>query len=289
MGKEPTIRCVVSVQPVPLFRGVWSCSSPTDPDLPSGDDGDFNDHQVPNLSEVHLGGGNWAGGRPLGSCRNTRSKLEDDYTQALAETVSAFGVDDFVRFCQSSGPRDEQVTAVGWFVRSTLAEESYRGQVWALDAFMGAVARFSNLDQHKNGDPEVVSCWVAPRGNIACSCVDSTRYESMMVPHSTIAEHATCGHAVAFLSAHRKLASVMNEDVPNLSRHCGDIFDAGTGGVGTSHPPRGARSGQRSDDVQVFDTGGIPIAVVISGSGVYRVPAPVKCARKATSCCYCDS
>lgn len=113
---------------------------------------------MPNLSQVHRGGGNWAGGRPLGSCRNTRSKLEDDYPQALAETVSAFGVDDFVRFCRFSGHRDEQLKAVERFVRSTLAEESHRAQGWALDAFVGAVARFSNLDQHKHGDQEVIIC-----------------------------------------------------------------------------------------------------------------------------------
>ncbi|OSX80735.1 hypothetical protein BU14_0033s0079 [Porphyra umbilicalis] len=40
-------------------------------------------------------------------------------------------------------------------------------------------------------------------------------------------------------------------------------------------------------EVEVFATGGFPVAVVVAGEGRRRVPAPVKCARKTTSCCYC--
>jgi len=44
-----------------------------------------------------------------------------------------------------------------------------------------------------------------------------------------------------------------------------------------------------AEDVQVFDTSGLPVAMVVSGALVARVPAPIKCARMTTACCYCVS
>jgi len=40
-------------------------------------------------------------------------------------------------------------------------------------------------------------------------------------------------------------------------------------------------------EIEVFATGGFPVAVVVAGEGRRRVPAPVECALKTTSCCYC--
>lgn len=70
-------------------------------------------------------------------------------------------MDKFVIYCRSLGHQDEQLASLQEHVDHLHGDNMYRGQVWPMQAFVGAIARFRNEEQNVHRDPEVVSCWVA--------------------------------------------------------------------------------------------------------------------------------
>jgi len=240
------------------------------------------------MGQVRRRGGSGKGGRPLGTGRNTRKTLRQGYARALAIFLQTADADKLFVACGVDKPGDSHFQAIDRYVTGAL-QTPYRGQVWPVDVVVGAVARFNQVEMNAFTDPMLVCCWVSSRGNVACTCMQSIRYEAVLDPQRPAVPHADCGHATDFLHALHALADAL--EIPR------DALLSYFGALGHDDTPTGpfvrrARSRRQRqptaamDEVEVLDTGGLPIAVVLSGVGIRRVPAPVKCARKATSCCY---
>lgn len=255
---------------------------------------------IPALGQTRRGGYHGAGGRRRGTGRNTRRTVKEGYQRAIASHILEFGVDDFLHGL-SSALDDDHRDAAKRFLEETL-DGPYRGEVWAFKAVVGAVARMSNEDQHKYNEPELVSCWVSSRGNVACTCVQSTKYEAILDAEAATARDTQCYHAAAFRDAATGLANVLDVPTSAILQLFGKVHEALPSQAATAASaaaptpqlnarrcPRPRRQSGCADEVEVFDTGGLPIAVVVSGKGRLRIPAPVKCNRKASACCYCDS
>lgn len=302
-GEQP--RCfVVRSKPPVVYQGVWACSS-EQPDHPNGENGadgacdpgvEGGADLIPDLGQKRGGAHHGAGGRRRGTGRNTRATLEEGYKRAIATHLLRFGVHKWLDGLSFSTD-DEQKIAVARFLDQCL-DGTYRGEVWALEAFVGAVARMSYEDYHKYDEPELVSCWVSSRGNVACTCIQSTRYEAMFDDEAEVVPDTQCYHADAFRKSVAHLAAVLKVRTRTLLRSFGQQFHKEAPAT-MQAPVSGRRPNMRRAQprhqsccgipVEVFDTGGLPIAIVLSGHGRHRVPAPVKCNRKASSCCYCDS
>jgi len=69
------------------------------------------------------------------------------------------------------------------------------GEVTAMEAFVGAVARMSDADYHAYNGPGLVRCWVASRGNVVCTCVQRARYETMLDAKTASVPDTQCYHA----------------------------------------------------------------------------------------------
>jgi len=195
--------------------------------------------------------------------------------------------------------------------------------VWPLEALFGAVARISNADQHEFHEEELLAWWVAPRGDVQCSCRGSTAQEATLDMSSPTAVDRDCYHAKLFADSLTSVGALIGDSDSKrtrsfVSRESG--LDVGATQPSTTaaaetragatvcraqaHSDHRGRSvtcrassrtaNKRADDfedaeAEVFATGGLPIAVFVAGDGRWRVPAPVKCARTSTSCCYCDT
>jgi len=253
------------------------------------------DGEMPDFCQRRPGTRHAGGGRTVGTGRRTRSTLAVGYARALALSISNFGLEEWASAVGVPGSADAVLPSLKWYVEEN-ASLDYSGQVWELESVVGAVARFSDSERHEHDDPEVVATWIALRGNVACTCVQSTAYEAALDPDAEHESDTSCDHASLFSSAVERLALAANVPNRDLRRRLAVLTDE-TDEKGAQNNARGRRSsaagakGARliADDVEVFDTGGLPIAVVVSGFGLERVPAPIKCARKRTTCCYCDS
>lgn len=250
---------------------------------------------LPDLSQRRPGTRHAGGGRTIGTGRRTRTTLSVGYACALALFITCFGLDEWMSAVGVEGAADGSLSSLTAFVEEN-ANVDYSGQVWPLESVVGAVARFSDDEQHAHGDREVIVTWVALRGNVACTCVQSTSYEASLDPEAEFEIDTACDHAAEFSSALARLGRAARVPEPELRRRLAIMTDHHDGKrTGSTVSARSASSAARrganiiADDVEVFDTGGLPVAVVVSGSGCSRVPAPVKCSRKGTSCCYCDS
>jgi len=253
------------------------------------------DAAMPDFFQRLPGTRHAGGGRTVGTRSRTRSTLPVGYERALALSISNFGLEEWASAVGVPGSADAVLPSLKWYVEEN-ASLDYSGKVWELESVVGAVARFSDSKRHEHDDPEVLAIWIAFRCNVACTCVQSTAYEAALDPDATRESDASCDHASLFSSAMKRLA--LAAKVPNrgLRRRLAALTDK-TEEKGAQNNGRGRRSsaagakGARliADDVEVFNTGGLPIGVVLSGSGLERVPAPIKCARKRTTRCYCDS
>jgi len=283
---------------------------------------DLSPYRFPSLSQVRPGTRHTLGGRAAGTGRNTRANLLQGYMRAIASLITNIGVE---RWLDMFGVEDDDrggAAALRSFLDITLSAP-YRGQVWPLDSIFGAVARISNADQHEYKEQELMTCWVAPRGDVQCTCRGSTISEAVLDVSSPSADDSDCYHARLFIDALASVGRLLGDadgkktrslvalptGVDTAGIDAAGTGVASTGAAGGSSAARAAgRRGQRSAmrltrngaagkangdfedaEVEVFATGGLPIAVVISGDDRRRVPAPVKCARKTTSCCYCDT
>ena len=288
-------------------------------------DADGSGYRFPDLSQPRPGTRHAFGGRTVGTGRNTRANLLQGYLLAIATTITKIGVE---KWLEEFGVADDDrggAAALRSFLERTLTTP-YRGQVWPLESVFGAMARISDTDQHLYKEQELMTCWVAPRGDIQCTCCGSTAKEATLdVEVPTVGDDG-CYHAKLFGDAlasvgvllgdqdgqktRRFVSRVAGADVPadaavvNTTRTGGTVGASGARRASRAARGRGGRVSTRSGntrapsqvndvaedaEVEVFHTGGLPIAVVVAGEGRRRVPAPVKCARKTTSCCYCDT
>lgn len=255
-----------------------------------------DDAMVPDCSQRRPGTRHAGGGRPVGTGRRTRSTLALGYGRALAMLISKFGVEEWLAAVGLDSHAEQVAAPVSRYAVEN-AGLDYNGQVWPLDSVVGAVARFSGFEQEEHGDPEVVATWVALRGNVACTCVRSTAYEAALDPDADQEDDTPCGHASEFSVALERLALTVGLPPRDLRGRLAELTDQPgaaeetVSGRWEGQSPGAGAHGARliADDVEVFDTGGLPVAVVVSGVGIARVPAPIKCARKTTACCYCDS
>jgi len=288
---------------------------------PDGDAGERG-YRFPDLSQVRPGTRHAGGGRTVGSGRNTRANLLQGYLRAIATTITKIGVEQWL---EKFGVADEDGGHHAAFrsaVETALASP-YRGQVWPLESLFGAVARISNADQHEHKEQELMTCWVAARGDVQCTCRGSTYLEAMLDVSSLSAEDSDCYHAKLYSDALASFSTLLGDGDGKRMRRIVSLMagadtagidvagtrasmaddDRGTGraravrgrgrrsSVGSTRSAAVSKEGGDAEDaeVEVFATGGLPIAVVISGDDRRRVPAPVKCARKTTSCCFCDT
>jgi len=290
-----------------------------------GDAGE-SEYRFPNLGQARPGTRHALGGRTVGTGRNTRANLLQGYLLAIAMTITKIGVTEWL---EEFGVVDEHHgagMALCNFLETTLAAP-YRGQVWPLESLFGAVARISEADQHLYKEQELMTCWVAARGDIQCTCNGSTVKEAVLDVSSPTAVDDDCYHAKLFSDALISVSRLLGDmdgtqtrrfiarrtgldghsavETAASAARTGAVQTEENGRTGESRVPRGRgrrastssrRSGlpkkvhaEEDAEVEVFATGGLPIAVVVSGDGRRRVPAPVKCARKTTSCCYCDT
>jgi len=287
-------------------------------------DGDagVSEYRFPDLAQPRPGPRHAFGGRTSGTGRNMRANLLQGYLMAIAVTITKLGVKEWL---QQFGVEDQDGVggaAVRSFVETTISAP-YRGQVWPLETLFGAVARICPADQHTYKEAELISCWVAPRGDMQCTCRGSTNKEAILDASSPTADDDDCYHASLFSDALASVGALVGDgdgkktrsfaarmggsDAALLPPSGTDSAAASAGSAAKRSQPRrgrgrGALTGPRSSragaktaeevedaEVEVLATGGLPIAVVVAGEGRWRVPAPVKCARKTTSCCYCDT
>jgi len=119
----------------------------------------------------------------------------------------------------------------------------------------------------------------------------SNNYEAVLEPKAATVPHARRTHASAFLRAVTTLADALCEPPLSLLMHFGRRFHEQGVRPGVSVGRAKALAGGKTtfvDEIEVYDTGSLKVAILVSGTGLRLVPAPVKCARKATRCCYCD-
>jgi len=273
------------------YTGVWSSTDTPVGGLPMGDDGDGSSGAAaPEMGQRRRGGVHGLGGRRKRTGRNTLDKLEEGYLRALASTLSDYGLDRWIFEYFQGSILPHYTSALESFVQGA-HDGAFRGEVWHMEAFVGAVARFNKNDQPKSGNREGVSCWVASHGNIACTCMGSTKYEAGLDPKAVTVPHSRCSHASAFLRAVTTLADASGEPPRSLLMYFGERFqEPGVRpavSVGRAKTLAGGKTNYL-DEIEVYDTGNLPVAIVVSGTGLRRVPARIKCARDATRCCYFD-
>jgi len=118
------------------------------------------------------------------------------------------------------------------FIDTTLATP-YRGQVWPLETVFGAVARISYADQHEFKEEELMTCWVAPRKDVQCTCTGSTVNEAVIdVPSETALDY-DCYHARLFSDALASVGALLGDSGGAKTRR----FVARMGGSdGTASP-----------------------------------------------------
>jgi len=301
-----------------MGRGDGGSEHAADGDGPTN----VGEYRFPNLAQERPVSRHSRCGRPVGTGRNTRANLLQGYMRAIATTITRIGIKEWL---EEFGIADEDrggAAAVRSFVENTLSTP-YRGQVWPLESVFGAVARISYGDQHLYKENELMTCWVASRGDVQFTCRGSTFKEAVLDVSSPSADDDDCYHAQVFVDALASVGQLLGDVDGKKTRRLmarmpgaeAAVLDSGA----TDDPPadaanpigrprsargRGRGASSRSGlngvasnkkeemedaEVEVFATGGLPIAVVVSGEGRWRVPAPVKCARKTTSCCYCDT
>ena len=174
------------------------------------------------------------------------------------------------------------------------ASRFYRGEVWPLRHVFGIFSRFINGINDASGrvlTPAIVTTWMDCSGAIRCSCLKRVAFVAGL---RDSAGDANCQHGRTLRAALNTLCRRLGVTLDNFRRAVPVLFS------GDEPLPAGstlAASGkaEAADDwdsegpMETFRTGQSAVAVVISGAGLSKVPAPVRCARKSTHCAFCDS
>ena len=193
---------VVRSTPPTECGGVWACPSQDTGGLDS-DDGaagagqkgnESGNERVPALGQRRRGAAHGAGGRRRGTGKKeTRATLKEGSKRAVATHLTRPGVHKWLDGLRDS-PNNDQRVAVVRFLDESL-DGACGGEVTAMEAFVGAVARMSDADYHAYNGPGLVRCWVASRGNVVCTCVQRARYETMLDAKTASVPDTQCYHA----------------------------------------------------------------------------------------------
>ncbi|OSX80730.1 hypothetical protein BU14_0033s0074 [Porphyra umbilicalis] len=176
---------------------------------------------------------------------------------------------------------------------SASAREYDRGEVWPLSGIFGVLSRFPAglVDAGRSKlTPMVVTTWLTESGTVACSCVGRVAY---VARHGKPPTDASCQHARTICGAIDPVSSRLGVSLSTFRRLMPRQF--GNDGAERGGEKTAATSSDRAEDwdaespIKAFRTGQAAAAVVLSGTASCRVPAPVKCTRKTSSCEFCDS
>eukprot|EP00170_Pyropia_yezoensis_P002059 contig_8762_g2063 len=172
------------------------------------------------------------------------------------------------------------------------AREFYRGEVWPLRGVFGVLSRFPAGTGGGDGGkvtPKAVTTWMTDAGTIACSCVRRVAFSAR---HGEAPVDETCQHAKTFRGASSYLAARLGVSLAVLRRTIPRIFeddDCPEGAAKASNDADIKPNWDAESIIETFRTGQTAAAVVLSGTGMCKVPAPVRCLRKTSSCEFCDS
>lgn len=137
----------------------------------------------------------------------------------------------------------------------------------------------------------MVTTWLSDVGVVCCSCVGRTAHVGRLRSSS---KDATCVHSKNFIQALHRLCSRMGVSSSSFRVQIPQVFNLGGAGAGAAGPASAAQAPETGKwdvegPIETFRAGQGVLAVVVSGLGPCKVVAPVICARKTTSCSFCDT
>lgn len=240
--------------------------------------------------QARSGGRLGSSGRPVNTRRDTWKSLGQGMLRAVCAGVVNAGVDPLLRRCRNRAPADEEVERVRAKLASC-AGRYYRGEVWALRYVFGTLSRFINGVTDVDGrslTPTIVTTWFDASGVIRCSCVKRVAFSARLRLNVGDAE---CEHGRTLRAATITVCKQMG--VPLAT------FRTEAAGLVSNDPASMERTTKALTDepedwdaegpMEVFRTGQSAVSVVVTGTGVCKVAAPVRCALRSTHCAFCDS
>jgi len=160
--------------------------------------------------------------------------------------------------------------------------------------FLGYFSRFINGVNDASGrvlTPAIVTTWMDCSGAIRCSCLQRVAFFAGL---RDSAGDANFQHGRTPRAALNTLCRRLGVTLDSFRRAVPVLFSgdeplpAGSTLVASSKA-EAADDWDSEGPMETFRTGQSAVAVVISGKGLSKVPAPVRCARKSTHCAFCDS
>lgn len=242
--------------------------------------------------QLHTGGRVGGAGRPADTRRDTWRTLGAGMQRAVCGALIDRGLEPVLRGLLGRSPAAHVHERIHDGL-SARAREFYRGEVWPLRGIFGVLARFPAGLVGEAGSkltPTLVTTWLTDSGTVACSCVGRVAF---VARHSQVPSDATCQHAKTFRGAISYLAARLGVALSTFRRVVPPLFGeaAGEGGGGAELGPdvNEKLDWDAEGTIQAFRTGQTAVAVVLSGTGSCKVPTPVRCARKTSTCQFCDS
>eukprot|EP00168_Porphyra_purpurea_P017968 TRINITY_DN6472_c0_g1_i1.p1 TRINITY_DN6472_c0_g1~~TRINITY_DN6472_c0_g1_i1.p1 ORF type:complete len:436 (-),score=52.38 TRINITY_DN6472_c0_g1_i1:29-1336(-) len=239
------------------------------------------------------GGRLGSSGRPLNTRRDTWKTLGRGMLRAVCAGVVNAAVEPLLRRCNDRAQTDEEVGRI----RDKLAAcagSYFRGEVWALRFVLGTLSRFINGVTDASGrslTPAIVTTWFDASGTIRCSCTKRVAFVARI--RESVGD-ATCEHGRTLRAASITVCEQLGVPLAVFRKEAPGLV-SGDAALAPGATPASVRCAEGPDDwdaegpVQVFRTGQSAVAVVVTGTGLCKVAAPVRCARRSTHCAFCDS
>lgn len=172
------------------------------------------------------------------------------------------------------------------------ADTFYRGEVWPLKHAFGFLSRYVHVICEQRGrslTPSVVTTWVNDLGSICCSCSGRTSHAARLRVRR---QDADCAHSRELGRTLSGLGSLLGVKARTLRQTLPAIYskqEPSAGSRAASCTTASADYWDSEGHVETFRTGKTIVAVVVSGLGLCKVVAPVRCSRKSPSCAFCDT
>eukprot|EP00170_Pyropia_yezoensis_P000761 contig_3536_g763 len=209
--------------------------------------------------------------------------------EVCAGVVNA-GVEPLLRRCSSRPRSNEEVERV----RAKLAAcagRYYRGEVWALRYVFGTLSRFINGVTDVNGrslTPTIVTTWFDASGVVRCSCLKRVLYVARLRLNTGDAE---CEHGRKLRAAAIIICKQMGVPLATFRTEAAGLVSGDHSSLARATQ---ALTGDPDDwdaegPMEVFRTGQTAVFVVVTGTGLCKVVAWVRCVLMSTHCVFCDS
>jgi len=174
------------------------------------------------------------------------------------------------------------------------AREYYHGEVWPLRGVFGVLSRFPAVLVDGSGaklTPTVVTTWLTDSGKVSCSCVGRVAF---VARHGEVPVDGVRQHARTFRGAIDYVSSRLCVPLSTFRRVVPALFSAESADDVVALRVAATASDTKLDwdadgPIESFRTGQTAVAVFLLGIGFYRVPTPMGCARKTSTCLFCDS